>query len=320
MKLSKSFVLLLAFILLLESTYCNLFSQDVIVKAKVDTNKILIGDQINLELLIKSKPPTEIILPVFQDTLGKFEIVSFDAIDTQKTDDELILKRKIKLTIFDSGSHFIPPISLLYLKTSVNQYATVQTDSLPIYVSGIEVDTTKDIKDIKGIIEVPYSIWDYIPYILVVLGIILIAGLVYYFTRKFRRRKEAIAEEMKLPPHIIALKELKQLDSEKLWQRGEIKQFHIRLTEIVRKYIERRFSIQALEMISSEIIDELNHLGSIDKELVKKMERSFGISDLVKFAKFLPLPDENTFCIQVAFEFVENTKPPEDVQQDSNAK
>ncbi len=320
MKFFKILTLLLVSISTFGSYLFKSFAQEVEVKAKVDTNNILIGDQINLELYVKSKPPTEIILPVFQDSLGKFEIVALDVIDTQKTKDVLILKRNIKLTIFDSGYYFIPSISVLYLKTSVNQYSTVQTDSLAIYVRGIEVDTTKDIKDIKGIIEVPYTIWDYIPYILWVFGIILILGFIYYLLRKRKQIKEVIAEEIKLPPHVIALKELKQLDSEKLWQKGEVKQFHTRLTEIIRKYIERRFSIPALEMISSEIIHNLYGLDNMDRELVKKLARSFEISDLVKFAKFLPLPDENTFCLQVAFEFVEKTKPLDNVSQNSNAK
>ncbi|MFN3305635.1 MAG: hypothetical protein ACK42Z_00425 [Candidatus Kapaibacteriota bacterium] len=312
--------LLFVFFSILNNFLTKSFAQEVEVKTKVDTNNILIGDQINLELFVKSKPPTEIIFPAFQDSLGKFEIVTSSAIDTQKTKDELILKKDIKLTIFDSGYYFIPSVSVLYLKTSVSQYATVQTDSIGIYVRGIEVDTTKDIKDIKGIIEVPYTIWDYIPYILGVLGIILILGLVYYFLRKRRQIKEEIAEEMKLPPHIVALRELKELDSEKLWQKGEVKRFHTRLTEIIRKYIERRFSIPALEMISSEIITELYRLDSVNRELVQKLERSFEISDLVKFAKFIPLPDENTFCLQVAFEYVEQTKPIDNVTQNSNAK
>ncbi|MFN3269432.1 MAG: hypothetical protein ACK42G_02480, partial [Candidatus Kapaibacteriota bacterium] len=143
--------------------------------------------------------------------------------------------------------------------------------------------------------------------------------LVYFFLKR-KKTKEEIAEELKLPPHVVALKELKELDAQKLWQRGEIKEFHIRLTEIIRKYIERRFSIPALEMISSEIIQSLHQIDTIDPNLTSKLQRSFEISDLVKFAKFVPLPDEHTFCMKVAYEFVEGTTPKEDVEQPKEEK
>lgn len=297
----------------------NLSTQDVKVETRVDTNKILIGDQINLHLKVTTKPPTEIILPELKDSLGKFEIVEIGKVDTQRTKDELVLNRKVTLTIFDSGYYFIPSLNILYLKKDLNQYASVQSDTIPIYIKGIQVDTTKEFKDIKGIIEVPYTIWDYLPYILIGIGILGVAYIVYSLLRK-RKKTIELAEELKLPPHIVALKELRQLDAEKLWQKGEVKQFHIRLTGIVRKYIERRFEIPALEMISSEIIDGLSKLDEIDANLIQKLRRSFEISDLVKFAKFLPLPDENAYCLQVAFEFVESTAPKEVVQQSDETK
>ncbi|MCX7909055.1 MAG: hypothetical protein N2560_06025 [Ignavibacteria bacterium] len=307
---------IIAFLFLVPSF---LLSQEVKVETKIDTNKILIGDHISLNLLVRSKPPTEVIFPELKDSLGKFEIIEIGKTDTSLINDELVLKKKIKLTIFDSGYYYIPSLNILYLKKGVNQFANISTDSFPIFVKGIEVDTTKDIKDIKDIAEIPYTIWDFIPYVLILVGIAVFAYFIYFFIRR-RKRKPELAEELKLPPHIVALQELKQLDSEKLWQKGEIKQFHIRLTEIIRKYIERRFEIPALEMISREIIDNLFKINNLEAELIEKLRRSFEISDLVKFAKFVPLPDDHTFCLKVAFEFVESTIPKVDVEQEPQSK
>jgi hypothetical protein len=295
------------------------FAQEVKVEASIDTNRVLIGDHIRYSLKVQSKPPTEIILPDIKDTLGKFEIVDVGKIDTNLSNNQFILSRKITLTIFDSGSHTIPSLNILYLKKDTKQYATIQTDSFAVFVKGIEIDTTKDIKDIKGIVEVPYTLWDYLPYIVIALLVAISFYLIYFFLKR-RKAKEFVTEELKLPPHIVALNELKQLESEKLWQRGEIKEYHIRLTEIVRKYIERRFNIPALEMISSEIIENLEKFEDLDKSIVDRMRRSLQISDLVKFAKFVPLPDEHTFCLKVAFDFVEATTPKADVQQQESRK
>ncbi len=314
MKFNKKLVVIILFLVLKP-----LFAQEVSLQVKVDTSKILIGDHVGFELMVKSRPPTEIILPEIKDSLGKFEIIQVGKIDTQRTSSDLVLKRKFRLTIFDSGYYFVPSLTILYLRSGVNQYASIQSDSIPIFVKGIEIDTTKDIKDIKGIIEVPYTFWDYLPYLIIVIGIIFFGYLVFFIIKR-RKKKGEVSEELKVPPHELALKELKKLDAEKLWQKGEVKLFHIRLTEIIRKYIERRFAINALEMISSEIIDSLGKIGEIEIGLLQKLQRSFQISDLVKFAKYLPLPDENAYCMKVGFEFVEITTPKEAVQPKEEAK
>jgi hypothetical protein len=298
------------------------FAQEVKSRVWTDTNRILIGDHLVLHIQVEATPPTEVIFPEFKDSLGKFEIVRVNPLDTQKFDNKIQFNKKVVLIAFDTGNLVIPSLNILYLKKNTNQFASILTDSINIYVKGIEIDTTKDIKDIKGIIEIPYTFWDYLPYILIVIGIVAVAYLVYFFLK--RRKKISGVEEPKVPPHIEALEALKKLDKEKLWQKGYVKDFHVQLTEIIRRYIERQFDIPALEMISEEILQSLEQKSIADSSLLTKLRRSFEISDLVKFAKFVPLPDENAFCLKTAFEFVESTMPKEtetsEVEKDKGAE
>lgn len=288
-------------------------SQEVQSKVWLDTTHILIGDQVNLYLEIKSVPRTNIVFPELKDSIGKLEIVYISPIDTQKIENGYLLKRRYTLTCFDSGAFVVPSLTFLYQKQNISTLSTLATDSLLLWVSSVAVDTTKDIKDIKNIVEFPRSIWDYLPYIVGVLLFIAIVLFAYYLIR--RRKHSELPIELRIPPHILALEALKQLDSEKLWQKGQIKEFHIRLSEIVRTYIERRFKIPALEMITSEIISALKLNEITESQLIEKMQKSFELSDLVKFAKFVPLPDEHTFCFKTALEFIERTKPEEVVEE-----
>lgn len=288
-------------------------SQEVQSKVWLDTTHILIGDQVKLNLEIKSIPRTNIVFPELKDSIGRLEIVYVSPIDTQKIANGYLLKRHYTLTCFDSGEFVVPSLTFLYQKQNISTLSPLTTDSLFLRVSTVAVDTTKDIKDIKNIVEFPRSFWDYLPYIVGVLLFIAIVFLAYYLVRK--RKRGEIPIELRVPPHVLALEALKQLDSEKLWQKGQIKEFHIRLSEIVRTYIERRFKIPALEMISSEIITELKLNKVAEPQLIEKMQKSFELSDLVKFAKFVPLPDEHTFCFKIALEFVEKTKPEEVVEE-----
>ncbi|MBL7893041.1 MAG: hypothetical protein JNL63_10450, partial [Bacteroidia bacterium] len=93
---------------------------------------------------------------------------------------------------------------------------------------------------------------------------------------------------------------------EKLWQEGKVKQYHSRLTDILRLYIEARFKIPALEQTSDEIMSNFRSV-LIDEESKKKIKQVFLVADLVKFAKEQPLPSENELSLTNAFDFVNGT-------------
>ena len=123
-----------------------------------------------------------------------------------------------------------------------------------------------------------------------------------------RKRKVLPIEEFvpKIPPHEIALEKLKKLEEEKLWQKGEVKLFHSNTTEIIREYIEQRFSIPALESTTDEILDNFKKV-DLNGELKNILREMLVLADLVKFAKAKPLPDENEKTLQWAYQFVRET-------------
>jgi hypothetical protein len=110
------------------------------------------------------------------------------------------------------------------------------------------------------------------------------------------------------PPHVVALRELDKLRSEKLWQNNRTKDYYIRLSDIIRTYIEGRFGVTAMEMTSDEIIEGMRFSGFEDNNLINRLRNLFTLSDLVKFAKAQPLPDENETAMLDAYLFVNNTK------------
>jgi len=113
---------------------------------------------------------------------------------------------------------------------------------------------------------------------------------------------------------------LGQLEAEKLWQKGEIKLYHSKLTEIIREYIEYRFHVLALESTTEEILERFKE-GQINDELFDKLRTMLELADLVKFARQRPLPDEHTKSMELAHEFVRATrlKPVENNKEVINA-
>jgi len=168
-----------------------------------------------------------------------------------------------------------------------------------------------EIKDLKPIIEEPLKFQDFAPYLI---GIILLVGLIfaiYYFVNKSKQPEPAPEPEVWTPAHNIALTNLQDLKSKQLWQNGEVKEYQTQLTNIIRKYLENRFDINALEMTSDDIVYHLKKKTTVSDNQQAKVKDILQIADLVKFAKANPPVNFNEQFWNDAEKFVQETKTDE---------
>lgn len=283
-------------------------AQELNVKADIDSSSILIGEQVRLKLTAFFSSPAEkkIEWPVLKDTItGKVEVVSKSKIDTQQTESGTILyTQELLITSFDSGYHPIPPF---LFKVSGDTSQVFETEALLLEVQTVPVDTTQDIRDIKGPVDIPFHWTEAIPYAIGVAILIgLITGIIFYF--KYRKKKEPVQKNIPVKaPHETALEQLDILRNEKLWQQGRTKEYYIRLSDIFRIYVEQRFRIPALELTSDELLSALRNF--VDQEQRAKARQLLLLSDLVKFAKENPIAHENELTLNNAVEFINETRP-----------
>ena len=124
------------------------------------------------------------------------------------------------------------------------------------------------------------------------------------------KKKITITSKPKIivPSDITALRQLNKLEKEKIWQAGNVKEYHSQLSEIVRRYTENRFEFIALEMTTYEIIEELKSTVNINDEELKDFRILLQRADLAKFAKSKPVDSENIESMSIAKRFVSSTK------------
>ena len=279
--------------------------------ARLDTNSILIGDQVELELSFVCPIDYKVSFPLFTDTItGNIEILEQSEIDSSynSSKTEKYFTQTLTITSFDSGYFAIPPVRYNFKNPQDKLSQFAETEALLLEVNTVPVDMSKDMKDIKGPIEAPFTFREALPYILIFLGVAVAAFLLYYFIRK-RKTSEPIfklVSKPKVPAHQIALDELETLRFKKLWQSGRIKEYHTELVDIVREYLEGKFQIHALEYTSDEIIDAVNGTSS-NEEAKQKLRNSLMMADMVKFAKYEPMPLEHDNCLNNAVDFVKET-------------
>ena len=294
------------FFLLLFAINSN--AQPVEVEAKLDTNNILIGDQLHLNLNVFQPKGAKVSYPDVEEALSPdIEILEYLKSDTIYSDNKIQVNSRYRITSFDSGRVNIAPLVFYYQYDGRKD--STKTQALALNVKTVKVDSTETIFDIKGPMEAPISWREVLPYILGVLGLAIIAFLVWYFIKKYKSRKaDHEPEKPKEPAYVIAFRELDKLKEEKLWQNEKVKLYYTRLADILRTYLWHRYDIKTLERTTDEILDSLRNTGFTNNELFTKLEQILKTADLVKFAKLQPLPDENEKNMEDAYEFVNQTK------------
>jgi len=323
------------------------FSQERSLTISTSKESILIGDQMEMNVVLRGASGDTMLLPLIEDTLiTEIEILSRSKVDTAFEGAQLeyrILSQTYTITSFDSGYFPISP------RVALINGEEVESNPFLIAVQTIEVDTSKGIVDIKDIEQVPFSVkewlqenWQWIaigiflialitiialklskrkpkaePEIIIenwqwiAIGIFLIA-LITIIALKLSKRKPKVEPEIIIPErpaNEIAAERLEQLKEEKLWQAGKIKLYYSELSDILREYIEHRYLIPALEQTTDEIINGLRHNPDLSPELVGKVRQLLFLSDLVKFAKENPVGNENEMNFSIAESFVKETTP-----------
>ena len=311
--IKKTALLLVVFML---STTITSLAQDVKVSSQVDKSQILIGDHINLEYKVDFNPQQfRVQLPQIADTFNKFETIRRNELDTLEEREKIILTQQNIITNFDSGVWVIPAQKFVITPLDGSATFEILSDSIPIVVNTVAVDTSKPIKPIFEIIAAKKSFWDTYKNWFFGFGALMLLGILLFFLiKKYRSRKKKITVTKKVyvAPWDNAIQKIQSLQSKKLWLHGEEKKHHTELTDIIRTYIEDAFGLDCFEKTSQEIVTDVKKFLQKNKfkkrgEELDKLRNIFFVADMVKFAKSKPSIEEHEQSNVEAASFVEST-------------
>jgi hypothetical protein len=277
------------------------------VSSTLKKKEIRIGEQTNFEFTLIVPKDSKVQFPILKDSIApSLEIVSVGATDTQLVNQNSTwkLSKVYTITAFDSGFFPIPAF-----RFKVNNDTTWESSADLLTVKTVAVDTTSAFKAIKQPLDAPWTIAEIYIEIAIAAGILLLLILLFYWWKK-RKPTAKIIEEIPtpaIPAHLLAINALNELKEQQFWQKGNIKLYHVSLSEIARLYLQNRFGFHALEKTTEEIVFSLSGLNTASNETNALIE-SLRISDLVKFAKANPMAGDHEFCWTAIMEFVLKTK------------
>lgn len=217
-------------------------------------------------------------------TNSVFELLKIKKISS-KTSGELKTDAfDLNLAAFDIGVSTFPETAWLLAKGPELKEAkspSFELEILPLF------DTKKEPEGIRDI-RPPFR---FIPWLWLAAGLLAAAAAAWALYRRYRARTAAALAAEAAPdlrsPYQKAADAITELSVSGIWEKGGIKEFYSRLSDIFRNYLDAQFGIKAELMTTNDITRELRRTGADIKTVIRTRELLEN-ADLVKFAKFKP--------------------------------
>ncbi len=257
------------------------------ISTAIDTATISVGDPVTVTVRVRHAPDATVEWPDAID-LGSFELLELRPADPIPDDEPEMAQSGVELrvTAFELGVLALPSFDVEVVSAS-GERVTLATQGASIAVVSVGRDEGGALRDIKAPLEIPFGVLTLVPW---VLGLLVLAAAGYWLYRRYRRRVKPEVVVPATPPrpaHEVAYESLTALEASALLEMGEIKTYHIRVSDIVRVYVAQRFGIDAMEMTTSELLSRLRADG-MRSAIVADVRQVLERCDLVKFAKFRP--------------------------------
>jgi len=300
----------------------------LMLNAKLDSASMLMGTLNTLHLEVVQDKGVRGEFPMLRnigergyatllgDTIELSSKIKVDTTDIGS--DRLQINYQVPVQVFDSGYYRLPEILFVAGRD------TARSKQLVLTVTPVKVKADDEISPLTDPAdpEDP-SIFDVLPdwmvnYWWILVVVFALGTLGWWLWHRYRKVGTILPKKPETPADVEALERLQRLKARKLWQSGQEKEFYTILTDILRRYLDRRFGIKAMEMTSSQIMQTLADDSSL-RESRQKMHQILDMADFVKFAMVRPLPDDNVKAFDNAVAFVESTRPQPEATSDDAA-
>lgn len=262
--------------------------------------RLTVGDRFEVSLAVTS-PKGSLVTGPLADSMGGFAVAE----EKRKTrsragHDESVYR--LSMAGFKAGRHRLP--TFVFLVQSPAGMDTLTSDSASVTIASVLSPTMQDIHGLAPAETFPNRMLWIVPAVVALLAALALLGRRLY--RRLRKIRElALAP---LPPWEEALAALDAMPWREWLEAGQAKRYYYALSQVLKRYIERRFEFAAVEQTTTEILLSMR---AHKTPMRDDIGRFFSRYDLVKYAKWVPPVEEAESAIGQVREFVVKTKPEE---------
>jgi hypothetical protein len=272
-----------------------------------------LSDLVEMEVKVSFPNHIRIEPPVFGQSVGDFAVREYgerkskseSKNDSKKNDPSVKEFRtfRYQLEPMFSGRHLIRSIPIVFAKSDSpdDSRDIIQSEPIEVDVQSDLGDAAPDLANVDPMLDplgtssIRTTTW--------VIGL-LVGALALALVLFLRSRKKKPIEQPTLPPDVIASLELDRLIQEDLPRQGRVKEFYLRLTGIVREYIEGTTGLRAPEQTTEEFLREVRHSDRFDGSHAVRLQDFLEAADMVKYAAQQPNEDNISQSVSRAKEFI----------------
>ena len=279
------------------------------MKVRLSPPEPRLSDLVNLEIEVVAPEQIEIKAPTFGNAVGDFLVRDYheDSSGASSESNERTRKFRYELEPVHSGTHLIRSVVIEFVdhrdsSEEKDKVATIASDPIEVKVSTMLDDQVPDLGQLEGMLP-PQPLEENQRYWWV--WVLLVAAALLFTAFRFLRRRESrVATERKRSPEEIAREALAALLAVDLPQKGLFKDFYVRLTGIVRVYIEETTGLRAPEQTTEEFLREMRTRATFSAVRSIQLQEFLEAADMVKYAGQQPGSDQIELSIRRAQEFI----------------
>jgi hypothetical protein len=280
------------------------------VTATLDRERVELGEVVRLQVTLPRRAGEAIHVREVRE-LGAFELVGRqrheEAGDGLDGGGDSTLTMTFELISFETGQVEVPPLPLTVILAD-GRTGEVTTPALAVEVTdplANEPDPQPRADHPPRVVRSSDQRGLWAAAFLAALGLALFAGVA--LGRVGLRKKERLTPPPPpRPPEEVALEKLAAAEGSDWLESGEIKRFHVAVSEAVREYLGGRFGFDSLEQTTVELLREMEGkwLGRLSRDDLEEFLRE---TDMVKFAKWRPEVERSQWLLARAYEIVRRT-------------
>jgi hypothetical protein len=257
---------------------------EVLFDAAVNRDTLTVGDPVLLNVRVLREAGDAVALMQDEGFVAPFEVRRRVPPAVRETPDGRVEETlAFELAVYRPGAVEVPSL-VLQVRTAEGDSGLITTVPIPVVVRSVRPSGMTDIRDVKPPVDIDASIPAWFWIALAVL-IALVAALIWYWNR--RRRKPGVDPPR---PPVVWPDEVAKILRMQLVEKGALKRYYSLLSEVMRRYLEDRVRVDAMECTTHELVRDLRRVPVGEAE-VSALERLLSEADLVKFAKLRPRDD-----------------------------
>jgi len=280
----RSITVLAIFVLVVLCSYSVQAADQAYFSA--DKTTPLIGEPIHLLLHLRVPQNAQLALPDFKKSLSPFMVENVGSLNrVQQFDDTSVeYELPLEVVLWRTGIYKTPSLKVSYQLTGAAS-VNLTVESLQFEVQSVLNDNDLILRPFKPLVNLPYfPVWEIVPIMAVVVGVIAI----FIRNRRARLQKRtSLIEDVTITGHpdaVYALKVLRQITA----SNDSPLITYTQVSDCLRHYLAKRFSVQALDLTTSELVEQLNEKAILADDHQQKLSEMLRRADLVKFAGVIP--------------------------------